>query len=184
MVDASRSLANLIGPCHVLSPLGRVAARARPGLVPARPPTRVWALASSPASHRSSPAAWPPARPTPPPSSAAAEIIWPTTVAAKWPHQLFTLARLHSRPRGGGLVSRHQDRGAPNSAAQPLLLPHRAVPVRDHSFYGPPMRSLSLWMQSPVSCSTGESSLSRPFASPKLPTTGQGLFRLVRPRRP
>lgn len=61
---------------------------------------------------------------------------------------------------------------------------YRAVPVRDHSFYGPPMRSLSLWMQSPVSCSTGESSLSPALPSLQLPTTGQGLFRLVRRRRP
>lgn len=44
-----------------------------------------------------------------------AEIIWPTTVAAKWPHQFFTLARLHSRPRGGCLVSRHQDQGGLDS---------------------------------------------------------------------
>lgn len=61
---------------------------------------------------------------------------------------------------------------------------YRAVPVRDHSFYGPPMRSLSLWMQSPVSCSTGESLSSPALPSLQLPITGQGLFRLVRRRRP
>lgn len=50
-----------------------------------------------------------------------------------------------------------------NSSSSSSYHTYRAVPVRDHSFYGPPMRSLSLWMQSPVSCSTDESSLPLPF---------------------
>lgn len=82
MVDASRSHSNLIGPCHVLSPLvalsarlqgcigwlawqhgsmaGRVAARARPGLAPSHPPTAVCVgSASSSASIDLPPRAWP-----------------------------------------------------------------------------------------------------------------------------
>lgn len=102
---------------------------------------------------------------------------------------VLTLARLCSRPRRGGLVKSSPGTGVDATSAR-LLSPsshdhtYRAVPVHDHSFYGPPMRSLSLWVQSPVSCSTGESPLSLLFHPSKLPITGQGLFRLVRRRSP